>query len=497
MALGYGLTPDEIAGIAVGPTAFEGHDAAVLTAVDHVLNSQPADAATQAALGEADMLSVTMAAGFYETVTKVMHGVEPEAEHASVTGFETPAQARAAYAGDARSISVHGTVSDQTVAQRQMELVVSLADICARPARWHGAHDADDRATNAFFLISAASVAWVDAAAAHPRVHPVDVSIEAMAVFGAIEASRATGRLQIVILGSAPDVGHMALLQAARSQGATVLVLVPSLAPNMIGAKDVQDHSSDRLLHIAGAGVYDDVITMEDVAEMPRVAMRLRHLFTRRQGAIVQLCVPTNLLRRQCPPLPDVAAVDITQPAPSADTVARVAGLLLQPGGLRRSSSARALSPLARDSRNLSRIGTRCTSRPRPQPRSCRARSVSSVTAGMVTCPGVCASLTSAASWYLGRGSARPPAVETTTCFRRTATSSTSTSIRMSSPAVPSRPSDARSRSSHPTLESSSMRCTGLRHRASVAFQPVLQRGARSRHCRESVLVWSVRRGVT
>jgi thiamine pyrophosphate-dependent acetolactate synthase large subunit-like protein len=86
-------------------------------------------------------------------------------------------------------------------------------------------------------------------------------------------------------------------------------------------------------LHTVGAELYDDVLAMEDVDEIPRIALRLRHLFARRQGAVVQLSVPTNLLSRTCPPLPDLGAVQIGQPAPSARILARVTRLLAGPGG--------------------------------------------------------------------------------------------------------------------------------------------------------------------
>jgi thiamine pyrophosphate-dependent acetolactate synthase large subunit-like protein len=66
---------------------------------------------------------------------------------------------------------------------------------------------------------------------------------------------------------------------------------------------------------------------------MPRIALHLRHLFSRRQGAVVALSVPTHLLASACPLLPDLGAVQIAQPAPSARTVADVLAQLAAPGG--------------------------------------------------------------------------------------------------------------------------------------------------------------------
>jgi hypothetical protein len=96
-----GLTVSEIAGIAIGPTVFEGDDAAVLRAVDHVLTNGRIDAATQRMLGDGDMLSVSIAAKFYDMVASVMHDAEPEPGATPIAGLETAARARASYAGQA------------------------------------------------------------------------------------------------------------------------------------------------------------------------------------------------------------------------------------------------------------------------------------------------------------------------------------------------------------------------------------------------------------
>jgi thiamine pyrophosphate-dependent acetolactate synthase large subunit-like protein len=223
---------------------------------------------------------------------------------------------------------------ERTLAERQIELVVTLADLCARPPRWHGErHQLGDIAC-AFFLISAANLAWVEAAAAHPHVRAVPVSIEAMGSFAAIEASIATGRLQLVISGSGPGtLGHLWAIAAARAQGASVLVLVPRTPPELAGSNDIQEASYDQPLHVVGACLYDKVIAMEDVAQMPRIARTLRQLFARPQGVVVQLSVPTNLLAAPCPALPRLDAVRIELPSPSAAAIARVAERLSAPGG--------------------------------------------------------------------------------------------------------------------------------------------------------------------
>jgi thiamine pyrophosphate-dependent acetolactate synthase large subunit-like protein len=221
----------------------------------------------------------------------------------------------------------------RTLAERQIELVVTLADLCRRPPRWRGERHQLGDVVCAFFLISAANLAWVDAAAAHPRVRAVPVSIEAMGSFAAIEASIATGRLQLVISGSGPGtLGHLWAIAAARAQGASVLVLVPRTPPKLAGSNDIQEASYDQPLHMVGAHLYDKVIAMEDVAQMPRIARTLRQLFARPQGAVVQLSVPTNLLGAPCPAMPRLDAVRIELPSPGAAAIARVAGLLSGPG---------------------------------------------------------------------------------------------------------------------------------------------------------------------
>ena len=218
---------------------------------------------------------------------------------------------------------------DWPLAQRQIEAFASLCECCARPARWTGPSSVAGPATCAFFLISAASVAWVEAAAADPRIRLVDVSIEAMGTFAAIEASIATGRPQLVICGAGPGtLGHLWAIPAARAQGATVLLLVPRTPPHLAGAVDIQE-SSD----MAGASLFDEVIKMDDAGQMERIVQRLRHLFSRPQGAVVALSVPTDLLTGPCPPLLHAGAVDIPLAAPAAATIARVTELLRAPGG--------------------------------------------------------------------------------------------------------------------------------------------------------------------
>jgi acetolactate synthase I/II/III large subunit len=221
-----------------------------------------------------------------------------------------------------------------TLAETQIDLVATLSDLCARPPRWGGLRETGAAASCAFFLISAASVHLVEAAVAHPRIRPVDVSVETMGAYGAIEASIATGRPQIVIGGSGPGtMGVLPAIPGAKSQGATVLVLTPRTPAPLVGAYDIQESSCYHPLHAVGSELYDAFIPLADVTEMARLAVRLRHLFARPQGAVVHVSVPTNLLNTPCPPLPDLGAVQVALPAPSAATVARVAELLTGPGG--------------------------------------------------------------------------------------------------------------------------------------------------------------------
>ena len=221
-----------------------------------------------------------------------------------------------------------------TLAYRQLDLVATIADNSMLPARWAGKIDAAAPACGAFFLISAASVLWVEAAVAHPRIVPVDVSIEAMGAFAAIEASIATGRPQIVICGSGPGtLGPLWALPAARAQGASLLVLAPRTPPHLVGRTDIQASSYFEPLHTAGAELYDATFPLTDVKEMPRISVALRHLFARPQGAVVQLCVPTHLLGKRCPKLPDPALIDVTLPAPSRRALERLAVWLDRPGG--------------------------------------------------------------------------------------------------------------------------------------------------------------------
>lgn len=94
-----GLTVAEIARVAVGPTVFERDDAAVLCAVDVVLANRRIDLTTRHMLGEGGVLSVRIAAKFYDMVASIMHDAEPEPRATPIAGLETPARARATYAG--------------------------------------------------------------------------------------------------------------------------------------------------------------------------------------------------------------------------------------------------------------------------------------------------------------------------------------------------------------------------------------------------------------
>jgi hypothetical protein len=99
IALHIGFTVSEIARVTIGPTVFEGDDAAVLRAVDHVLTNRRIDAATERMLGEGGMLSVSIAAKFYDMVASIMHDAEPEPGATPIAGLETAIRARAACAG--------------------------------------------------------------------------------------------------------------------------------------------------------------------------------------------------------------------------------------------------------------------------------------------------------------------------------------------------------------------------------------------------------------
>jgi acetolactate synthase-1/2/3 large subunit len=155
-----------------------------------------------------------------------------------------------------------------------------------------------------------------------------------MAGFAAIEASIASGRPQAVICGSGPGtLGVLWAIAAGRSQGARVLVLVPRTPPVLADSVDIQESSYAYPLHAVGAELFDDVIALEHVDQMPRVALRVRQLFARPYGAVVQLTAPTDLLDCVCPPLPDFSRVTIAPAAPSTATIAEVRALLAGPGG--------------------------------------------------------------------------------------------------------------------------------------------------------------------
>jgi alkylhydroperoxidase family enzyme len=91
------LSLREIAGVAIGPSALVGRDAAVLRAVDELLSDARLGRVAYFAL-RPEALQVMLATGFYRIVATIMHGVDPEPGVAPILGLETPAQARKTYA---------------------------------------------------------------------------------------------------------------------------------------------------------------------------------------------------------------------------------------------------------------------------------------------------------------------------------------------------------------------------------------------------------------
>ena len=97
ISVGGVLRESDIARIAAAPHTFDGHDMAVLRAVDALLLGGRLDAALRAELG-ADRLGVIVATGMYRMVASIMQDVPPEPGTTIHAGIETPARARQTYA---------------------------------------------------------------------------------------------------------------------------------------------------------------------------------------------------------------------------------------------------------------------------------------------------------------------------------------------------------------------------------------------------------------
>jgi hypothetical protein len=87
------LTKTDIAGVATGPKALAGFDAALLTAIDELLADRRLSSASRRALGDRELI-LTIATLFYETVATIMQDAEPDEQ--PLEGLETPSIARAA-----------------------------------------------------------------------------------------------------------------------------------------------------------------------------------------------------------------------------------------------------------------------------------------------------------------------------------------------------------------------------------------------------------------
>lgn len=93
------LTPDEIACVAVGPSALSGSDAALVQGVDDLLSHGQLGARTREAIG-GNALALGIATCFYDMVTMIMSGAPPDAP--PIPGLETPSRAVATRASSRR-----------------------------------------------------------------------------------------------------------------------------------------------------------------------------------------------------------------------------------------------------------------------------------------------------------------------------------------------------------------------------------------------------------
>jgi alkylhydroperoxidase family enzyme len=87
----------EIARVAFGHRAFDGHDEAVLWAVDCLLAHRPIDARTRATLGERDLQAVKVVTGFYTAIAGIMKGIGPEPGTPQTAGITMPGEALGTY----------------------------------------------------------------------------------------------------------------------------------------------------------------------------------------------------------------------------------------------------------------------------------------------------------------------------------------------------------------------------------------------------------------
>lgn len=85
-----GLSIDDVRRVAAGETHLTGDDRVLVQAVDDLLLLNRVGHATRAALGDRE-LAVELAVGFYDMITRLVRGLEPEAP--PVPGLETPSLA--------------------------------------------------------------------------------------------------------------------------------------------------------------------------------------------------------------------------------------------------------------------------------------------------------------------------------------------------------------------------------------------------------------------
>jgi alkylhydroperoxidase family enzyme len=96
IALDAVLTFEEIAGVAAGASAFAGHDATILRAVEELVRGGRLSDETRLGLGS-QVVGVIVASGFYRLVATIMQDVPPETGVPVIRGLEDPARAARTY----------------------------------------------------------------------------------------------------------------------------------------------------------------------------------------------------------------------------------------------------------------------------------------------------------------------------------------------------------------------------------------------------------------
>jgi acetolactate synthase I/II/III large subunit len=182
----------------------------------------------------------------------------------------------------------------------------------------------------AFGVIGGGCAAMVDALG-RSAINVYQSRHEGSAAFQAVEASLATRRPVVLFTTTGPGLlNALNGIVSGRWDGAHVLVLSAATSLSHTGRMPVQETSRRTMPMdaIYGGPHFDFGALVVDPAEFPTIQQRLRVGFSRPQGFMAHLGIPTNIQVADEPELLGSSNIGIARPRYSSETLGAVADIL-------------------------------------------------------------------------------------------------------------------------------------------------------------------------